>query len=85
MTRRRLPQNVRAVMAAIHDAGFAPAVTRGKHFKLEWRDWNGRRHVLTVSASPSDQYAEAAALRDVKRVVRQIAPTSTSEVRAGNG
>jgi hypothetical protein len=75
--RRRFPENVRAVLEALRDAGFAPVVldARRRGFRIQWRDRGGRHHQLAISESSADRHATTQALQDVRRAWRRMAPT----------
>jgi hypothetical protein len=71
MSRRRLPANVRAVVASLRAAGYAPQVVNGvgRGFIVVWRDCSGRRRrTLSVSAPDSNRQAVIRSARDITRV-----------------
>jgi hypothetical protein len=70
MSRHRYPANLRAVLGALRDAGFRPAIRRGKHFRVEWINGDGQLYAVTVSNSPSSWNAGKMALCDVTRAMR---------------
>jgi hypothetical protein len=69
---RRHPPHLRAVLTAVHDAGFEPTIRRNGHFVVQWRDSNGRRHTVTVSVTTVSRNAELEALADVRRALRPM-------------
>ena len=60
----------------IRAAGFEPIITRGRHYKVQWLDQQGRMQCLVDSFSPSDRRAH---LRS-KSILRKLltAPDRTS-------
>jgi hypothetical protein len=71
VSRHRYPPNLRAVLDALRNAGFRPAVRRNKHFHVTWLDGDGRSYMVIVSNTPSGWSASKMALCDVRRAMRQ--------------
>jgi hypothetical protein len=54
----------------IRAAGFEPRVVRGKHWKVDWLDRQGRRLRLVVAFTPSGQSARTKSRATLRRLLR---------------
>jgi len=65
----RAAELVRDAVSLLRDRGFVPTVSNGgKHVKLSWTS-GGRRHVLVISRSPSNQRARMKSRAVLRRLL----------------